>query len=187
MKPIFSFLVKPLNGKRYSNTKQIAGVEFITSTSQEDHTATQRLAEVVEVPINYNGDVKKGDTIVVHHNVFRKYYGMDGNEKSGFGHIIDDLFLVELDQAYLYTHEDNEWLSIDDFVFVKPVESTLLLSTDTYEPNHGVIAFTNKKLLSQEVTAGTKVIFTPYSEYQFIIGEEMLYRMKTRDISLSYE
>jgi len=184
MKPLFSFLVKPLNGKRYNNTKNIEGVEFITSVSQEDHTATQRYATVVETPIGYSGDVKIGDTIIVHHNIFRKYYGMGGNEKSGFGHIIDDLYLVDLDQAYLHTQENSEWYSIDDFVFIKPVDSTLSFSTDIYEPNHGIVRYTNKKLLSQEVTAGTKVIFTPYSEYQFIIGEEMLYRMKTKDISI---
>lgn len=184
MKPTFSFLVKPLNGKRYSNTKNIAGVEFITSVSQEDHTATQRYAEVVEVPMGYSGDVKIGDTIIVHHNIFRKYYGMNGNEKSGFGHIIDDLFLVDLDQAYLHSHKDSEWYSIDDFVFVKPIESTLSLSIDIYEQNQGIVTFTNKKLFSQGITAGTRVIFTPYSEYKFVIGEDTLYRMRTKDIAV---
>ena len=30
------FIVKPVKGRRYNNTKEIGGLEFITSTSEED-------------------------------------------------------------------------------------------------------------------------------------------------------
>ena len=81
MRSPFHFLIKPLGGNRYKHTKDINGVDFIVSSSQEDHTATNRYAEVVEPPIVYNGDIKKGDILIVHHNVFRKYYDMKGREK----------------------------------------------------------------------------------------------------------
>ena len=45
------FIVRPLKGKRYNNTKEIEGLEFITSTSEEDFTASNREAEVISVPI----------------------------------------------------------------------------------------------------------------------------------------
>ena len=37
MQSLFDFIVKPANNKRYNNTTNIEGLEFITSTSQEDH------------------------------------------------------------------------------------------------------------------------------------------------------
>jgi hypothetical protein len=37
MKSPFFFIAKPIKGKRYDNTKSIGGIEFITSTSEEDH------------------------------------------------------------------------------------------------------------------------------------------------------
>ena len=71
MKSPFSFIAKPVKGKRYNNTKNIGGIDFIISTSQEDHKFSNREAEVIECPINYDGPIKAGDTLLVHHNVFK--------------------------------------------------------------------------------------------------------------------
>jgi len=71
MKSPFYFIVKPLKGRRYDNTKKIAGLELVVSTSEEDHKFSNRYAEVVELPIGYTGEVKVGDTLLVHHNVLK--------------------------------------------------------------------------------------------------------------------
>ena len=47
MQSIHSFLVKPKGGRRYNNTKKIGDVDFILSISPEDHTVTNREAEVL--------------------------------------------------------------------------------------------------------------------------------------------
>ena len=65
------FIVKPLGGRTYDNIRTYGDKEFIISSSQEDHTVTNRFAEVVSVPLNYGGEIVSGDTLVVHHNVFR--------------------------------------------------------------------------------------------------------------------
>jgi len=57
------YLCKPKTGKRYNNTKSIAGLDLIVSTSEEDHKFSNREAEVVSTPINYNGPVQPGDTL----------------------------------------------------------------------------------------------------------------------------
>ena len=77
------FLVKPAGGRRYDNVSKYGDVEFITSSSQEDHTVSNRYAEVISTPIMYDGPIEAGDTLLVHHNVFKKYYDMKGREKSG--------------------------------------------------------------------------------------------------------
>ena len=50
MKSPFAFIVKPVKGKRYDNTKNIGGIEFIVSTSQEEARFANRKAEVIELP-----------------------------------------------------------------------------------------------------------------------------------------
>ena len=94
MKSPFNFIVRPCNGRRYDNVKEIGGVDFITSTSQEDHTVSNRYAEVVETPIGYDGEIQPGDTIIVHHNVFKYYNDMKGRQKSGKSFFKDDYSLL---------------------------------------------------------------------------------------------
>ena len=36
MRSPYNFIVTPINNRRYDNTKNINGIDFITSTSQED-------------------------------------------------------------------------------------------------------------------------------------------------------
>lgn len=55
MRSLDCFIVKPLGGKRYNNTEDIDGKEFILSSSQEDHTVTNREAVVFALPMcNYD-------------------------------------------------------------------------------------------------------------------------------------
>ena len=78
MKSPYSFLVTPINDRRYNNIKKIGEVDFITSTSEEDHKASNRFATVKATPLGYKGEIKKGDVLVVHHNVFKFYNDMYG-------------------------------------------------------------------------------------------------------------
>ena len=133
MKSPFCFIVKPQGGMRYDNLSKHGDGKLITSSSQEDHTATNRFATVEEVPIlwAFNKNIKKGDTVVVHHNIFRKYYDMKGVEKSGPCHFKDDLYLVDIDQVYLHKSKDK-WSSVGDYCFIKPTEKEkdVILSVD---------------------------------------------------------
>jgi len=59
-----SFIVRPVKGRRYDNIKDIGGIDFITSVSKEDHKTSNRQAEVVSTPLNYSGDIEKGDILI---------------------------------------------------------------------------------------------------------------------------
>ena len=107
MKSPFYFLVKPLYGKRYNNTKNISGVDFITSSSEEDYKFSTRQAEVIETPLNYKGPIQSGDILLVHHNVFKYYNDMRGRQKSGKSYFKDDLFFVDNDQFFMYKTEQG--------------------------------------------------------------------------------
>ncbi len=185
MKSPFNFIVKPKDGRRYNNIKKIGGMDFITSSSQEDHTVSNRYAEVVATPINYDGDIVPGDTLIVHHNVFKYFYDMKGKQRSGKSYLKDDLFLVDDYQYFLYKH-NNQWMAKDEFCFIKPIpkEDYYLEYSGTEQPLVGTVRYTNNKLLSMGVKNGDLVSFKPDSEYEFDIDGEKLYRVFTKMVTI---
>lgn len=185
MKSPFQFIVKPFKGKRYDNTKEIEGVEFITSTSEEDHKFSNRYAEVVETPLKYEGKIKIGDTLLVHHNVFKYYFDMYGRQKSGKSFFKDDLFLIDPDQFFMYK-QDGEWHAYDRYCFVEPVdvEESYLYKNVSKEPLMAIMRYPNEYLLSQGINSGDKVYFKPNSEYEFIVDGETMYRIYDHQITI---
>lgn len=185
MKSPFYFIAKPYNLKRYDNTKNIGGIDFITSTSKEDHTASNRYAEVVSVPINYQGEIRPGDILLVHHNVFKYYNDMKGKERSGKSFFKDDLFFIEFNQFFMYKSNDV-WSCHSKYCMVKPVEkeNNYLKTHQEEEPLIGVIKYPNKTLIERGIVQGTKISFQPDSEYEFIVDGEKLYRMFDNNITL---
>src|SRR5210317_1041750 len=101
MKSPFYFIVEPFGGRRYDNVKKVGDIDFITSTSQEDHTVSNRYAKVIECPSGYNGPIKPGNILLVHHNVFKIYYDMQGKERSGFSFLKDNTFFLESNQFFM--------------------------------------------------------------------------------------
>ena len=185
MKSPFNFIAKPVNGRRYENTKEIAGVELIISTSEEDHKFSNRYAQVVELPLGYNGPIAIGDVLLVHHNVFKFYNDMRGKQKSGRSFFKDDLFFIEPDQFYLYRHGDR-WYTYDRYCFVKPIPAidSYVKKPFTDEPLMGEMVYPNDYLLTQGIKEGDNVCFQPDSEYEFTVDGQKLYRMFDHQITI---
>ena len=93
---------------------------------------------------------------------------------------------MDADQFFLYK-QDGSWHSHDRFCFVKPIpiEKSLLSKPGTEEPLMGKMVYANKYLLSQGVKKGTKISFTPDSEYAFNIDGEKLYRIYDHQITMA--
>jgi len=190
MKSPYCFIVKPRNNVRYDNVSSYGDGTLITSVSQEDHHATNRHAIVLSAPLNYDGPIKTGDTIIVHHNVFRKYYDMKGQEKSGPCHLKDDIYIVEPDQIYLYKSNincsrcNNTWKSNLDYCFVRPKQKSQgdVLSLSTEEELIGEMVYSTNYLKEMGIKVGDDVSFLPDSEYGFKIDGEKLYRMRQKNI-----
>ena len=186
MRSLDNFLVKPKDNKRYDNTKEIGGIELIISTSEESHEHSNRFAEVFSTPIRYDGPIQRGDTLIVHHNVFKFYNDMKGRRKSGRSYFMDDLFLVDIDQFYMYGR-DGEWYAHDRFCFVEPipVEESYIFKPIKSEPLMGVMRYPNEYLRSMGVNEGTKVSFKPDSEYEFNIDGKTMYRIYDHQITMT--
>ena len=185
MRSPFNFIVKPESGTRYNNTKEIGGIDLIVNTSEEDHKFSNRHAIVVEVPNKYDGPIRPGDTLLVHHNVFKFYNDMKGRQKSGRSFFRDDVFLIDPDQFFLYK-QDGKWHTYDRYCFVKPIPATesYIKKPFTHEPLMGEMRFPNAYLVSQGIRPGDKVCFKPDSEYEFEVDGEKLYRMYDHQITI---
>ena len=185
MQSPYSFIVTPLKNRRYNNIKKIGDTDFITSTSEEDYKSSNRFATVIETPINYKGEIQKGDTLVVHHNVFKFYNDMYGRRQSGRSFLRENLFLVDPDQFFMYKRND-EWRGYDKYCFIKPseIKDSFLNKRGSREPLMGVIKYINKELEELGLKEGDEISYQPDSEYEFIIDDEVLYRMRTNNITM---
>ena len=80
MKSVYDFVIQP-KGNRYNNTTKIGGKDLILNTEIFNHQYVNREAIVISTPIIGDTDIKPGDTVVVHHNVFRRWHNVKGIEK----------------------------------------------------------------------------------------------------------
>lgn len=185
MRSVFSFIVKPV-GERYNNKVDVDGKELIINTKIESFKSVNKLAEVVATPLAVETDIKPGDIIVMHHNVFRRFYDMKGKQKNSRSYFEEDLYFCDLDQIYLYKREGN-WNSVNDRCFVKPIKNTDYLKLDKEQKHIGILKYGNSSLDELKISRGDLVGYTPFGEFEFLIDGERLYCMKSNDIVIKYE
>jgi len=181
MKSLYQFIIKPLD-KRYDNTKKINDKTLIVNTSIEDHQFVSKKALVVSTPVAYATKINIGDEVYVHHNIFRRYYNMKGEEKNSSTYFKNNLYFAYPDQIYMYNNKSHL-----NYCFVKPILNKEYLENRKEQPNVGILKYSNSLLESLKINPGTLVTFTPNSEFEFIINNERLYCMKSNDIVLTHE
>jgi hypothetical protein len=185
MKSVFSFIVKPV-GERYNNKIKIDGKDLIINTKIESFKSVNNLAEIVSVPLAYSTDIKIGDLVVIHHNVFRRFYDIRGNQKNSRAFFMDNLYFCDIDQIYLYKNDDR-WKAFGDRCFVKPLKNNDSLRLDKERNLIGILKYGNSSLEALKINEGDLVGYTPFGEFDFIIEGQRLYCMKSNDIVIKYE
>ena len=184
MRSVYDFIIKPV-GKRYDNEVKVGEHTLITNSSIESFKHVNNIAEVVETPVAFATPIRKGDLIIVHHNVFRVFYDMKGIKKNSRSFLKDDLFFCAVDQVYLYKRK-NTWKSFGDRCFVAPVKNKDLLSTDKVADLIGILKIGNSSLEESGINPGDIVGFTPNSEWEFVVDNQIMYCMKSNDIVIKY-
>ena len=188
MRSPFDFIAKPVDGRRYANSKEIGGIELITSTSDEDHMSSNRFAEVVALPLNYEGPIEIGNLLLVHHNVFKFYNDMQGVQKSGKSWFKDDLFFIDDMQYYMY-HNGTEWNAVGHYSFIEPIKMKQvdgeLFKNVKEEPLVGLMKYPSDMMKAVGVEPGDKITYYPGMEYEFNVDEEKLYRLMDRHITVA--
>jgi len=181
MQSISDFIIKPKN-KRYNNTKQIGDSELLLNSEISDHQYVSRNAIVLATPLINKTNIKVGDEIIVHHNVFRRWYDVRGIERNSRSYYKENKYFVKPDQIFLYKR-NNKWHAPKGYCFVKPIVSNNIIEKEV--PLRGIIKHVDRDLV--DIEKEDLVGFTPSSEYEFIVGGERLYRVQTNEISIKYE
>jgi len=185
MNTIYQFIIKPI-GERYNNKVKIKGKELIINSSISDHKFINRTAEVVGVPLGIKTPIKKGDKVIVHHNIFRRYWNMQGKSVNSSKFFKDNLYFADINQVYLYKNK-SQWIPNNGFCFVKPILENNDLSGDKLKKNIGILKYGNSSLEVLGITPGDCVGFKSNREFEFIINNELLYCMQSNDILIKYE
>tara|TARA_R110002020_G_scaffold64375_3_gene170795 strand:+ start:3693 stop:4403 length:711 start_codon:yes stop_codon:yes gene_type:complete len=182
---LYDFIVEPA-GERYNNTKQLGGRELIVNTKIEEYKAVNKTARVIALPKAFTTEIKVGDIIAVHQNVFRRFYNMKGKEQNSRSYFKENMYFCSLDQVYFYKR-NGQWKSVYDRCLVKPIKSLSNYVNRQAEPQTGVVKVVNKKLLELNIAVGDLVSFPPQAAWEFILDSELFYCMKSSNITLKHE
>ena len=185
MNSLFDFIIQSL-GDEYNNEITIGDNKLILNNKIESFKSVNNLAVVIETPKAYKTPVKKGDIIVVHHNVFRTFYDMKGRRKKSRSFFHDNLYFCQIDQVYLYKR-NKDWKSFGDRCFIMPLKNDNYLTSDKEKKLIGILKIGNSSLEALEINPGDLVGYTPNGEWEFIIDDQRLYCMKSNDIVIKYE
>ena len=181
MRSLFNFIVKPKN-ERYDNKKYIDGQELLLNTEISDHRYVSRVGIVTSLPKSEETEIQVGDEVIVHHNVFRRWFDGRGKERNSRSYYKEDQYFVYKDQIFLYKR-NGKWHAPKGYCFVKPIESNDIIEKEV--PLRGIIKYVDKEL--KDIQKEDLVGFTPMSEYEFIVDGERMYRVLTNSISIKYE
>jgi len=181
MKSVYNFVVTPI-GERYNNTKEVEGGNLILNTEIFNHQFVNRIAKVISTPIIGDTDIKPGDEVIIHHNVFRRWHNIQGVEKNSRSYFNESTYLITQDQIFLYKR-DGKWNAPKGFCFVKPLKET----DDPFNINierslTGIVKYSDGTVEVNELVG-----FRPKSEYEFVIDGERLYRILSNFITIKYE
>tara|TARA_Y100001938_G_C8028254_1_gene399205 strand:- start:428 stop:1006 length:579 start_codon:yes stop_codon:yes gene_type:complete len=176
MQGLFNFIIKP-KGKRYNNSND----NLILNTNISNHLNVNRQAIVLATPKAIKTNIKKGDEIIVHHNVFREWYNANGKRSNSGNYINDELYHCNLDQIYLYK-VNKKWVAVDGYCFVYPIINKDKFKNSIEKPNVGIVRYTDGVF-----NKGDLVGFRPNIEHEFIIDNELLYKINNNFISIKYE
>ena len=180
MESVYNFVVTP-KGDRYNNTKEVNGGKLILNTEIFNHQYVNREAIVVSTPMVGQTDIKPGDTVLVHHNVFRRWHDVKGREKNSRSYFDESTYFITQDQIFLYK-KDDKWKAPKGYCFVIPLKATDQFNIESEKPLQGIIKYSDGTVEVDDLIG-----FKPGSEYEFVVDGERLYRVLSNFITIKYE
>ena len=183
MKGYTDFVVTPFEG-RYKNKLNVDGTEFILNTELQNHSYVSRIGLVISEPYFNDTKIRKGDLIIIHHNVFRRFRDIRGQEKNSRSFYEEDKYFVQPNQIFAYKR-NKKWLACSGFNFIQPIKETEMFSINVEKEVIGILRFKDPAL--DFLNTDDLVGFRPGAEYEFVINGKKMYRVPTNQITIKYE
>ena len=181
MKSVYNFVVTP-KGDRNNNKKKVkGGGELILNTEIYNHQYVNREAIVISKPIVGETDIKAGDTVIVHHNVFRRWHNVKGVEKNSRSYFNESTYMITPNQIFLYKRDDK-WNCPKGYCFIMPLKAIDQFNIESEKPLQGIVKYSDGTVKVNDLVG-----FRPSSEYEFVIDGERLYRVLSNFITIKYE
>ena len=180
MRSIYGFVIEP-RGERYNNTVKVGSVDLVVNTEVFNHQYVNREAVVLSTPRINNTDIKEGDTILVHHNVFRRWHDIKGVERNSKSYFKDNQYIIQEDQIFLYKRNGN-WKALPGYCFVQPLKAVDQFNVESERPLLGIVKY------SDGITEVNDLVgFDPVSTYEFVVDGIRMYRVLSKFITIKYE
>jgi hypothetical protein len=180
MKSVYNFVVSP-KGERYNNRKKVGDKELILNTDIYHHEYVNKEAIVISTPIVGETNIKAGDTVIVHHNVFRRWNNVKGIEKNSRSYFNESTYMIAPDQIFLYKRNEK-WICPDGYCFIKPLKAIDKFNTNAERSVQGIVKYSDGT-----VSVGDLIGYRPKTECEFIVDGERLYRVLSNLITIKYE
>ena len=130
MRSVYNYIIKP-KGQRYNNSVSVGEKKLILNTEIYNHQYVNREAEIISLPSVGSSELNIGDTVIVHHNVFRRWHDIKGRERNSKAFYKEDMYFVSEDQVFAYKQQqDYNWRALKGFCFIKPIKSVDKFSTE---------------------------------------------------------
>ena len=144
MKSLFNYIIS--TESRYNNKINVDQKELILNTeiSERDYMFVNRIGVVVNEPAYgvTSKTPKKGDTVIVHHNVFRRWFDVRGKEKNSGSFLKENQYFVAPDQIFAFKRNDK-WHCPDDYCFVKQLTNNNKCDSETEQKLKGELVDSN--------------------------------------------
>ena len=187
MKSLFNYIIS--TESRYNNKIKVDQKELILNTeiNERDYMFVNRMGLVLSEPAYgvTQKTPKKGDLVIVHHNVFRRWIDIRGEEKNSASFLKENEYFVAPDQIFAFKRNDK-WHCPDEYCFVKPLMSKDKWDVQREQKLKGELVYSNDELSSLGLSIGDVVGFTHDSEYEFEIDGEKLYRILSNQVTINY-
>ena len=180
MKSVYNFVVTP-KGERYNNKKKVDDGELILNTEIYNHQYVNREAIVISTPIIGDTDIKVGDTVIVHFNVFRRWHNVKGIEKNSRSFFNESTYFIASDQIFLYKR-NGQWRTPKGYCFIKPLKAVDQFNIKSEKPFVGIVKYSDGT-----VNKGDLIGYKPKTECEFMIDNQRLYRVSSNLITINYE
>lgn len=181
----YNFIIVEVE-EEYDNVRN----NLVVNIDRDNASFITRKAKVISAP-SFTC-LQEGDEVICHHNIFRIKGAIKGNEIKSDFHMFDKTYRVPLTECFMYRRNGSDWVSLSPYCFVEPIKEET--SSDNYLLSHqehqnkthkgykkltGILRYPCKELMSEKDAV---IIFSEYSEYEFIIDGKLYYKMSTKDI-----
>jgi len=178
MKPYTDYVITPI-GSRYNNSKKVGEKELILNTEISNHLYINRKAKVLNTPLLFESPIKVGDEVIVHHNVFRRWHNIRGEEKNSRSYWKEDKYIVNPELIFLYKRK--EWKAMPGYTFVRPIKDDDNFSLQTERDFIGLVEYSDGTFNKDELIG-----FGPYQKVEYLIDGKKLWRVKNQFIEIKY-